>query len=162
MTPSRARSGAGRIVGPSLSVAGIGLVMAAIGVLPGLLGGSLHTTLEWLRVTHWILAALMPFSVGAGAALAVRSGRPEDTNGAIPALRTLAIAVLGSLLAEGFFREVGSYGGGLLTGHNSSAIVNGDPNPFTAAQFATLVGLGVVAGLLMARAQWRGQLRLRR
>ena len=162
MTPPRVQRGAGRVIGPSLSVAGIGLVMAAIGVLPGLLGGSLHTTLEWLRVAHWVLAALMPFSVGAGAALAVRSGRPEDTNGSGPALRTLAIAVLGSLLAEGFFREIGSYGGGLLTGHNASAIVNGSPNPFTAAQFATLVGLGVLAGLLMARAQWRGQLQLRR
>lgn len=162
MTPSQLRQGAGRVVGPSLSVAGIGLVMAAIGVLPGLLGGSIHTTLEWLGVTHWILAALMPFSVGAGAALAVRAGPPADVNGRGSAVRTMAIALLGSLLGEAFFRTVGAYGGGQLAGHTARAIEHGHPNPFTVGQLATVVGLGLLSGLLMARTQWRGQLRLRR
>ena len=161
MRSSRPQSGISRVIGTSLSVAGIGLFMAAIGVLPGLLGASVHTTLETLNVTHWVLAGLMPFSVGTGASLAVRTGPPGEVNGRGPALRTLAVAALGSLLAEGFFQTIGAYGGGPLAGHTTSAIRNGHPNPFTVAQFATVVGLGVLAGLLLARSQWRGDLRLR-
>lgn len=143
-------------------MAGIGLVLAAIAVLPALLGGSVHTTVEWLGFSHWVLAALMPFSVAAGAAFAIRAGGPGQLNGSGPAIRTVVIAVLGSLLAEGFFRVVGSYGGGALTGHTARAIDHARPDPFTAVQFATVVGLGTLAGFLMARTQWRSQLRLRR
>lgn len=155
------RRTAGRVVGPSFSVAGTGLFMAAVGLLPGLFGASLHGTVESLHVAHWVLAGLMPFAVGAGASLALRTGPPGQVNGRGPALRTLAIGLLGSLLAEGFFQTVGAYGGAQVTGATAAAIGGGHPDPFTTAQLAAVVGLGFLAALVLARSQWRGALRLR-
>ncbi len=149
------------VVSSSVSVAGTGLVLAAAGLIPALLGGSLHSTLKGLYVAHWFLAGLMPFSVGAGASLALRRGPPDRVNGRGPAVRTLLIGALGALLSEGFFQTVGLYGGSQLTGDTTAAFRRGHPHPFTTGQFVTVVVLGVLAGALLARSQWRGVLRLR-
>ncbi|HET9691345.1 MAG TPA: hypothetical protein VFP61_09335 [Acidimicrobiales bacterium] len=152
---------AGAAVATGMSVAGIGVAMAAIGVLPALLGSSLHAAAVTLHVTHWVLAALMPFAVATTAALAVRTGRPGDLNGRPAAWRTMAIGVVGSLLSEAAFQLIGSYGAGPLTGRSVAVVRHATPNPFSGAQVATVVALGTLSAVLLASSQWRHRLRLR-
>jgi len=143
-------------------MAGAGLVLAALGLLPGLLRASLHTTVLALDVAHWFLAGLMPFVVGVGLALAVRRGDPDEVNGRGAALRSVALAAGGSVLAEAVFWVVGIYGGSVVTRWSAGEIYHGHPAAFGVAQAATVVGLGILTGLLMARGQWRGIVKVRR
>ena len=149
------------VIASSVTVGGTGLAMAAIGVLPALLGSSLHAAAATLHVTHWVLAGLMPFAVATSAALAVRTGRPGDLNGRPAATRTVALGVLGSLLAEAAFQLIGSYGAGPLTGRTVGAVRHAPPNPFSGAQVATVIVLGTLSALLLASSQWRDNLKLR-
>jgi hypothetical protein len=137
-------------------IATAGLIMAALGLLPAILGGSLHATLVGLASAHWGLAAVIPFAVAAGAALIAR--HPEALSGRAAA-RVLVAAIVGTIAAEGVFWVVTIYMASVITGHSTAAIRHGHPPAYSWAQVGTVVGLGVATGLLMARAQRRGLLR---
>ncbi len=157
------RTSAGSLLtGSTVTAAGTGVVVAALGLIPGLFGGSLHATLVGVVVGHWLLAASMPFGVAAAVAWPLHRGRPDLLNGSGAAVRTGIIAIVGSLAAEGIFRTVTLYGGSTLTGRSVSTLQHSHPAPYTWPPSVAVVGLGVVAGLLLARSQARGIVQVRR
>jgi hypothetical protein len=145
------------MVSSVLVIATTGLILAALGLLPAILGGSLHATLVGLAAAHWVLAGVIPFAVAAGAALIAR--HPEALSGSAGAARLLVAAIVGTIAAEGVFWVVTIYMANVITGHSTTAIRHGHPSAYSWAQVSTVVGLGAATGLLMARAQRRGLLR---
>jgi hypothetical protein len=145
------------MVNAAVVIATTGLIMAALGLLPAILGGSLHATMVGLASAHWLLAAVIPFAVAAGAALMAR--HPEALSGSAAAARVLVAAIVGTIAAEGVFWVVTIYMANVITGYSTAAIRHGHPPAYSWAQVGTVVGLGAATGLLMARAQRRGLLR---
>jgi hypothetical protein len=148
------------MVNSAAVIATAGLIMAALGLLPAVLEGSLHATLVGLASAHWVLAAVIPFAVAAGAALIAR--HPEALSGNAAAARVLVAALVGTIAAEGVFWVVTIYMAKAITGHSTAAIRHGHPAAYSWAQVGTVLGLGAATGLLMARAQRRGLLGPRR